>query len=224
MKIRLYRKTDRDLMCLYKNPSFSLVRALSKTVEMCAKHEYAYIYTPECKQLSAFPKKIELEIPLSSEGKKWIKQVPNGEKNDTIKQIFRCFLTGPVLNASHPEKIDMDFFNSEKKPIIQCLKRESDIRSEHDQELQQLKALLNSKGKTPSELIRLLEKQDAEMEKQEIKENQKSVSLAPEQAEVKTRQKTSPEPIVPQNKIETKEEVDTESGFDLMAAIGQIMD
>lgn len=220
MKVRLYRKTDRDLMCLYKNPSFSLVRALSKTVEMCAKHEYAYIYTPECDQLSTFPKKIELEIPLSSEGKQWIKQVPNGEKNDTIKQIFRCFLTGPVLNASHPEKIDMDFFNSEKKPIIQCLKRESDIRSEHDKELQQLKALLNSKGKTPSELIRLLEKQDAEIEEQEIEENQKSVSPAPEPVEAKT----SPKPIISQDKVKTKEEVDTESGFDLMAAIGQIMD
>ena len=229
MKIRLYRKTDKDLITLYKHPSFSLSKAIAKAVHMSATGDYHYIPLPTHHEMTEFPKKIEMEVPLSKEGLAFIKGIPNGSRNDAVKQLVRGYLTGPILYAFNPHAEDGNpYFNDEtKKSLSPCPKREHEIKQTHHEYYDKIEKILRDGDQTPEDLLRLLENNIKNAEKEEIQALQEEKRQEDEKPSIVKREATRKEeeltqPPEPVNE-EDFSEPETDETFDLFEAMNHLI-
>lgn len=226
IKVRLYSKMDKDLMALYKHPQFSLVKAFAKAIEMSAKADYHYIKLPE--QIfvpEAYPKKIELDVNIDDSQQDviaWWKAIPpypKGSRNDTLKQMLRGYLSGPVL-MTFAKKTGIEYFNSEEKNLISCEKNAKEIRQKYDAGMEKIKKILDQNGQTPEELLALITENNKTEEKNELQQNENTRKNVPQKDVI-------PEPVIPKTNVPTKEadepQEDVSSDFDLMGAIGNLL-
>lgn len=226
IKVRLYSKMDKDLMALYKHPQFSLVKAFAKAIEMSAKADYHYIKLPE--QIfvpEAYPKKIELDVNIDDSQQDviaWWKAIPpypKGSRNDTLKQMLRGYLSGPVL-MTFAKKTGIEYFNSEKKGLISCEKNAKEIRQKYDAGMEKIKKILDQNGQTPEELLALITENNKTEEKNELQQNENTRENVPQKNVI-------PEPVIPKTNVPAKEadepQEDASSDFDLMGAIGNLL-
>lgn len=207
-KIRLYRKLDKDLIMLYRHPDFSLPNAIRQAVTMAARNEKGYIALPSAMRLTSYPKKIEFTADLYDEDViAWFQAIPNGFRNDTLKNLVRGYLTGPVISPF----IDRDgydnteFFNSSEKPIRQAPKHRTEHNFAEMQQFAEIQKILDSNGKTPGEILQLL--------KEGVKEEAKESLIE------KTQPKTPPDP----EETESPEPEIKNSDFDVFSAIDEMM-
>ena len=226
IKVRLYSKMDKDLMALYKHPQFSLVKAFAKAIEMSAKADYHYIKLPE--QIfvpEAYPKKIELDVNIDDSQQDviaWWKAIPpypKGSRNDTLKQMLRGYLSGPVLMI-FAKKTGIEYFNSEEKSLISCEKNAKEIRQKYDAGMEKIKKILDQNGQTPEELLALITENNKTEEKNELQQNENTRENVPQKDVI-------PEPVIPKTNVPAKEvdepQEDASSDFDLMGAIGNLL-
>lgn len=226
IKVRLYSKMDKDLMALYKHPQFSLVKAFAKAIEMSAKADYHYIKLPE--QIfvpEAYPKKIELDVNIDDSQRDiiaWWKAIPpypKGSRNDTLKQMLRGYLSGPVL-MTFAKKTGIEYFNSGEKSLISCEKNAKEIRQKYDAGMEKIKKILDQNGQTPEELLALIAENNKVEEKNELQQNETTKESAHQKDII-------PEPVIPKPDVPTKEaekpQEDASSDFDLMGAIGKLL-
>lgn len=226
IKVRLYSKMDKDLMALYKHPQFSLVKAFAKAIEMSAKADYHYIKLPE--QIfvpEAYPKKIELDVNIDDSQQDviaWWKAIPpypKGSRNDTLKQMLRGYLSGPVL-MTFAKKTGIEYFNSEEKSLISCKKNAKEIRQKYDAGMEKIKKILDQNGQTPEELLALITENNKTEEKNELQQNENTRENVPQKDVI-------PEPVIPKTNVPAKEvdepQEDASSDFDLMGAIGNLL-
>lgn len=226
IKVRLYSKMDKDLMALYKHPQFSLVKAFAKAIEMSAKADYHYIKLPE--QIfvpEAYPKKIELDVNIDDSQQDvivWWKAIPpypKGSRNDTLKQMLRGYLSGPVL-MTFAKKTGIEYFNSEEKSLISCEKNAKEIRQKYDAGMEKIKKILDQNGQTPEELLALITENNKTEEKNELQQNENTRENVPQKDVI-------PEPVIPKTNVPAKEvdepQEDASSDFDLMGAIGNLL-
>lgn len=226
IKVRLYSKMDKDLMALYKHPQFSLVKAFAKAIEMSAKADYHYIKLPE--QIfvpEAYPKKIELDVNIDDSQQDviaWWKAIPpypKGSRNDTLKQMLRGYLSGPVL-MTFAKKTGIKYFNSEEKSLISCEKNAKEIRQKYDAGMEKIKKILDQNGQTPEELLALITENNKTEEKNELQQNENTRENVPQKDVI-------PEPVIPKTNVPAKEvdepQEDASSDFDLMGAIGNLL-
>ena len=214
IKVRLYSKMDKDLMALYKHPQFSLVKAFAKAIEMSAKADYHYIKLPE--QIfvpEAYPKKIELDVNIDDSQQDviaWWKAIPpypKGSRNDTLKQMLRGYLSGPVL-MTFAKKTGIKYFNSEEKS------------QKYDAGMEKIKKILDQNGQTPEELLALITENNKTEEKNELQQNENTRENVPQKDVI-------PESVIPKTNVPAKEadepQEDASSDFDLMGAIGNLL-
>ena len=226
IKVRLYSKMDKDLMALYKHPQFSLVKAFAKAIEMSAKANYHYIKLPE--QIfvpEAYPKKIELDVNIDDSKQDviaWWKAIPpypKGSRNDTLKQMLRGYLSGPVL-MTFAKKTGIEYFNSEEKSLINCEKNAKEIRQKYDAGMEKIKKILDQNGQTPEKLLALITENNKTEEKNELQQNENTRENAPQKDVI-------PELVIPKTNVPAKEadepQEDASSDFDLMGAIGNLL-
>lgn len=226
IKVRLYSKMDKDLMALYKHPQFSLVKAFAKAIEMSAKADYHYIKLPE--QIfvpEAYPKKIELDVNIDDSQRDiiaWWKAIPpypKGSRNDTLKQMLRGYLSGPVL-MTFAKKTGIEYFNSGEKSLISCEKNAKEIRQKYDAGMEKIKKILDQNGQTPEELLALITENNKTEEKNELQQNENTRENVPQKDVI-------PEPVIPKTNVPAKEvdepQEDASSDFDLMGAIGNLL-
>ena len=226
IKVRLYSKMDKDLMALYKHPQFSLVKAFAKAIEMSAKADYHYIKLPE--QIfvpEAYPKKIELDVNIDDSQQDviaWWKAIPpypKGSRNDTLKQMLRGYLSGPVL-MTFAKKTGIKYFNSEEKSLISCEKNAKEIRQKYDAGMEKIKKILDQNGQTPEELLALITENNKTEEKNELQQNENTRENVPQKDVI-------PESVIPKTNVPAKEadepQEDASSDFDLMGAIGNLL-
>lgn len=226
IKVRLYSKMDKDLMALYKHPQFSLVKAFAKAIEMSAKADYHYIKLPE--QIfvpEAYPKKIELDVNIDDSQQDviaWWKAIPpypKGSRNDTLKQMLRGYLSGPVL-MTFAKKTGIEYFNSKEKSLISCEKKAKEIRQKYDAGMEKIKKILDQNGQTPEELLALITENNKTEEKNELQQNENTRENVPQKDVI-------PEPVIPKTNVPAKEvdepQEDASSDFDLMGAIGNLL-
>lgn len=222
IKVRLYSKIDKDLMALYKHPHFSLVKAFAKVIEMSARENYHYIKLPEHIAVpEIYPKKIEFEVTIRDDETDvitWWRSIPpfpKGSRNDTLKQMLRGYLTGPVL-MTVSEKTGITYFNSDNKSLIECPKTSDEIRTKYDSDMQKIKDILSQNGQTPEALLSLLSKNNKEEKEKELQKNAKKESISDSS---KIQQET-PATV---NIIKEPAKEDDETDFDLMNAIGNLL-
>lgn len=177
IKIRLYKKIDRDLISLYKNPDFSLTKAIILALKMSATGEAGYISLPPAHIISKFPDRIELNLQIDDEKtQEWFKKIPAGTRNDAVKNIVRGYLSGPVLCSfiGSDQYDNRSFFNSEEKPLKKCLKTKKEIIQESNNTKEKIKkAIRSSDDESNDTLSKIVKQQHEELVKQQLtqKEN-----------------------------------------------------
>lgn len=239
LKIRLYRKMDRDLITLYRHPSFSLPKAILSAITMSYTKDAGYIELPKPYVLDDIPKKVEFTVELEDEGlQDWVRKIPAGTRNDAVKQIVRGYLSGPFLPAltNNKEDANNEFFNSPEKPMIQAKKSESEISAEYDKELEKISDILHETNMTPNEILERLTdiyKEKEEKERKEHRDMENKTVLKPEtKPESKKEKKEKPasaeasEPVSEQLTLipepAQSDEPDTDDDFNLMAAFAAL--
>lgn len=211
-KVRLYRKLDRDLMVLYRNPEFNLARAVQEAVTMAARKEGGYIALPKPMHLSSYPKKIEFSVNLPDEDVlAWYRMIPEGFRNDTLKNLVRGYLAGPVISAAINQGgyDNNDFFNDKEKPFRAIpIGRHSQSPAEMKQ-YAEIEKLLKANGSTPEEFLKQLKE------------------VLPEEAEKSLIRETKTKSIEPEKEIvppaaEQADQIEN-SDFDVFSAVTSMM-
>lgn len=233
-KVRLYGKIDADLIALYRNPKFSLPKAIVLALQMCARGQVKYIRLPEPRILKDIPKRIEFAISIPEDDMttlEWLHSIPSGKRNDAIKNIVRGYMCGPVVSCytGAAGKDNVAGFNSGEKAMIDCLKSEGDVERASREELRQIQQILEQDGVSPESLLSLLRKG---------KQAQKQAALAALEGEgagdgssgEEEKAEAAPEePTVEGMEVESEpdsETIDSEddSGFDLFGAMSRMME
>lgn len=209
-KVRLYRKLDRDLMVLYRNPEFNLAGAIQEAVTMAARKEGGYIALPKPMHLSSYPKKIEFSVDLPDEDVlAWYRMIPEGFRNDTLKNLVRGYLSGPVISAAINGGYDNnDFFNSGEKPFRAVpIGRKSRSSIELNKQYAEIEKLLKANGSTPEEFLKQLKE------------------VLPEEAEKSLIRETKPEIVEKEIVPPAAEQADQieNSDFDVFSAVTSMM-
>ena len=212
-KIRLYRKTDRDLMMLYKAPKFSFQKAISVCLKNVTYGEMTYIKVPELEELNypddvnnpnrvrdGCPDKMEIVFDVKDEkANEWLDSIPMGRRNDFMKHLIRGFLTGPILfpyvSNDDPR---MEKINEGKQNVTECIRTEEEYRSDIKDGMARLKKAMGKSGKTIDDLLNMIEESEVNDSKELFKEEH------------------------PQEKEPPKASVETDDSFDLMGALANM--
>ena len=229
-KVRLYQKIDRDLMILHKNPAFSLNKALVQSLHNCVYREVNYIKIPPMVELKEdVPKKMEVIVTINDPKiNNWILKIPLGRRNDFMKNLLRGYLTGPILYPYYgADEVDpvIDVMNDPEKPMMECKKREKEYIEEAGYEFEKLKKSLGKIGKTPEELINLLEdnaiKEAVELAKEEKKKEVKKAKPTVKKEEIKSVEtpEETPKSSGPAFATIDPAEVEDDEDFDFMGAL-----
>jgi hypothetical protein len=99
--MRLYRQHDLDLIYLYKVKDFSFQKHMKAALHAFLNDEPYMIEVPQNKEGIILPKSIQFHLCLSEDKDAdiiaWIKLLSNGYRNSLLKNMFRNYLSAPVV-------------------------------------------------------------------------------------------------------------------------------
>lgn len=103
LTMRLYKRHDADLLCLYKQKNFSLQNAIKKAVIAYLDGDEKIDF-PDCNsELAELPSTAQFHLYLSLKSeedariKSCISQIPMGFKNSFLKNVTRYYLKTPAV-------------------------------------------------------------------------------------------------------------------------------
>lgn len=203
-KIRLYRKTDRDLMMLYKAPRFSFQKAIDICLKNAAYGEANFITVPELEELhypdgdnvkDGYPDKMEIVFDISDDAiNEWIDDaVPMGKRNDFMKHLIRGYLAGPILfpYVANDDPV-MKKINAKERAVISCERSQEEYESDVKGEMARLKKAMGKSGKTIDDLLSMLEGDAVDEAKKVFTETKPEKKVKAEEKPVTTQEKTEP--------------------------------
>ena len=170
-KVRLYPKIDADLISLYKNPEFSLSRAMALSLQMCATGKMRYIRLPTPHIVRKMPDVVEFNIIIPDrETLNWLNAIPSGMRNDAIKNIVRGCLCGPVMCEyfMNDENDNISTYNDSIENTISCIRTKEEVVSEKNAELEEIQKILSKDGISPEKILDLIKREKEKETKEEI--------------------------------------------------------
>lgn len=115
LTMRLYKRHDADLLCLYKQTNYSLQKAIKQATLAYLNHSddrvgYPDVYT----SLADLPSTAQFHLYLSAENEddmrivNFVSSIPAGFKNSLLKNITRYYLAQPVALTIKDKKIQLE--------------------------------------------------------------------------------------------------------------------
>ena len=218
-KVRLYRKLDRDLMMLYRHPEFNLARAIQEAITMAARKEGGYIALPKPMHLSSYPKKIEFNVKLPDEDVlAWYRMIPEGFRNDTLKNLVRGYLAGPVISVAINQGgyDNNEFFNGKEKTFRAIPHGRAGQDSEAAKQYAEIEKLLKANGSTPEEFLKQLKESLSEEAEKSLIQETEDVPVPLSETPAQSQPKSEFKPDLNAEKIEN-------SDFDVFSAVSNMI-
>ena len=110
--MRLYKRHDADLLCLYKQKDYTLQKAIKQSVLAYLGHEGAEVEYPDSiAVLADLPSTAQFHLYLSPKNPndakiiECLSRVPKGFKNSFLKNITRYSLVRPSAFEFYSQKI-----------------------------------------------------------------------------------------------------------------------
>lgn len=102
--MRLYKRHDADLLCLYSQKSFAMQKLIKKAVLSYLNNDSSKLNYPESTaDLSDLPSTAQFHLYLSPKNKDdekilaCMSKIPAGFKNSFLKNITRYYLSSPTV-------------------------------------------------------------------------------------------------------------------------------
>ncbi len=100
--IRLYSRHDLDLMSIYLNDNFPFSKEMKKAVKAYVNGDSYEIDIPESEKIDTPPRVIQFHICFSQSSDaeliEWIKSITPGYRNSVLKNIFRNYMSEPIVS------------------------------------------------------------------------------------------------------------------------------